>query len=132
MARAVLIFLEILVVGLGAMAGGFRLGTDPSGESMGLPVSLLENSPFSSYLVPGIFLFWVIGCGNILAGILAWKKWDGFIPLSRFSGAILVVWIGLQIYWLGWPPYILQLIYGGVGILIVGLATWLDPGRRKW
>lgn len=34
---------------------------DPSGEAIGLPLSLIENSWFTNYFVPGLILFMMLG-----------------------------------------------------------------------
>jgi hypothetical protein len=57
----VICFVLLLVNGLGALYGGFLLMVDPSGSKMQMPLSYLEHSPFSNYLIPGIILFIVNG-----------------------------------------------------------------------
>ena len=57
-------------IGLGAVGGGLGLILKPSGAILGLPLELLESSPFSTYLVPGIVLLAVNGLGS-LAGAAA-------------------------------------------------------------
>ena len=56
------ITLDVLL-GIGALAGGFVLIVAPRGEILPLPVSALEGSPFDTYLWPGVFLFTVLGLG---------------------------------------------------------------------
>jgi hypothetical protein len=49
-------------LGLSAAGGGGALIISPSGELIGgLPLSILNNSPFPNFLVPGIILFIVLG-----------------------------------------------------------------------
>ena len=43
-------------IGVGAVAGGLGLSLDPSGESHGIPLELLEETPFATFLIPGIVL----------------------------------------------------------------------------
>ncbi len=54
-----IIFLGFL--GLGAIGGGGTMIISPTGELMGMPLSMLEPSPFNSFLIPGIILFSVLG-----------------------------------------------------------------------
>ncbi len=56
-------FLLILLafLGLGAIFGGCVLIISPTGALFGMPLSLLANSPFTNFLVPGIILFTVLG-----------------------------------------------------------------------
>jgi hypothetical protein len=59
--RNIIIFL-LAFLGLGAIGGGGALIISPSGKLLGgLPLSILERSPFTDFLVPGIILFVVLG-----------------------------------------------------------------------
>jgi len=77
--RNVLIIL-LGFLGLGAIYGGGTLIISPSGELLGMPLSLLEHSPFNSFLVPGIILFSVLGIAPCLLIIALLKK-----PEKKFS-----------------------------------------------
>lgn len=48
-------------LGVGAVFGGIVLILSPSGEWFQMPLSLLDNSPFSDFLIPGLILFLVLG-----------------------------------------------------------------------
>jgi len=61
-------------LGLGAIGGGGVLILSPSGELMGMPLSLLDHSPFSSFLIPGIILFTVLGLAPFLLIFALLKK----------------------------------------------------------
>ena len=59
-ARNSLLFL-LAFLGLGAISGGAVLIISPGGEMIGMPLSMLQKSPFKNFLLPGIILFTVIG-----------------------------------------------------------------------
>jgi hypothetical protein len=61
-------------LGLGAMGGGAVLIVSPSGKLMGMPLSLLDLSPFRNHFVPGIILFFVLGIIPMLLIIALLKK----------------------------------------------------------
>lgn len=84
-----------LFVGLGAMAGGSAAILSPQ-SPIGMSTDVLNNSPFSDFLIPGIILFAVIGVGNIFSAIMMFfkLKYKGYIS-SIFSFA-LVIWIIVQ------------------------------------
>lgn len=65
--RNILIAL-LAFLGLGALGGGIFLIISPSGKLIGgLPLSILEHSPFPDFLIPGLILFIVLGiCPFIL------------------------------------------------------------------
>lgn len=58
--RNILIFL-LGFLGLGAVFGGGVLVISPSGDLIGMPVSMLAPSGFKNFLIPGILLFAVLG-----------------------------------------------------------------------
>ena len=54
--------LLLAFLGLSAIGGGGALIISPSGKLLGgLPLSILKNSPFADFLIPGIILFVVLG-----------------------------------------------------------------------
>jgi hypothetical protein len=60
-ARNLHLFL-LAFLGLSAIGGGGALIISPSGKLLGgLPLSILEHSPFNDFLIPGIILFVVLG-----------------------------------------------------------------------
>jgi len=95
---------------LGAIGGGFTLIISPSGELIGMPLSMLEKSPFTSFLIPGAILFLVLGLVPFLLifallRIPESKLADQFNffkdmhwawAYSIYIGFILIIWIQLQ------------------------------------
>ena len=92
----------LLFVGLGAVAGGLGAILDPSGESLGVTVDLLINSPFENYLIPGIVLFSLIGLTSLLVSFLTFKQHLLSGGATIILGFIMIIWIVLQVYWIGW------------------------------
>jgi hypothetical protein len=74
--RNILIFL-LGFLGLGALGGGGVLILSPSGEMIGMPLKMIQSSPFSSFLIPGIILFVVLGLMPILIiyALIRKPKW---------------------------------------------------------
>jgi hypothetical protein len=59
--RNILIVL-LAFLSLSSIGGGGSLVISPSGKlTGGLPLSILEHSPFANFLVPGIILFLILG-----------------------------------------------------------------------
>jgi len=90
-----LLFALHILVGVGAVSGGFTAITNPE-EPLGITVEALKNSPFTNFLIPGIILFVVIGLGNIISALMFLFKtrFQGYIS-GVFSGA-LIIWIVVQ------------------------------------
>ena len=78
-ARNVLLFL-LAFLGLGALYGGGTLIISPSGELLGMPLSMLDHSPFNNFLIPGIILFVILGVVPIGVSFALVKK-----PESKFA-----------------------------------------------
>jgi TRAP-type C4-dicarboxylate transport system permease large subunit len=106
------IFLFLLgFLGLGAVGGGGTLIISPSGELIGMPISMLEESPFSSFLIPGVILSLVLGLIPLLLIIALLRKPESKLAerfnlfkdmhwawaYSIYIGFILIIWIQLQI-----------------------------------
>jgi hypothetical protein len=116
--------------GLSGILGGTALVLDPTGNALQMPLTLLEGSPFDDYFIPGLILLVILGIFPlvVLIGVVRGRTtaWLGSIVI----GLALLVWIGVEIFMIGYhnkPP--LQLIYGVVGFLIL-VFTLLRPTRR--
>jgi len=71
--------IQLFLIGclaLSAIGGGLVLIIAPNGKLMGMPLSLLEKSPFDSFLIPGIILFTVLGIAPVLLARALFKKID--------------------------------------------------------
>src|ERR1700676_5277379 len=77
--RNILLIL-LTVLGSGAIFGGGVLIISPLGKLFGMPLSMLDNSPFNNFLIPGIILFTVLGILPIGVTIALIKK-----PTYKFA-----------------------------------------------
>ena len=85
-----------LFIGIGALAGGLACIVDPN-NPLGAPSSMLEGSPFSSFLIPGLVLFTLFGIGNLVQLIFMWKKvWWRSLGEGILGGG-MVIWIVVQV-----------------------------------
>lgn len=84
-------------IGLGAVGGGLVLIWDPSGATMGIPVSLLEGSIFPDFFIPGLFLFTVNGLGSLAGAYLTFTRNQRAELVAVALGLILVAWIVIQV-----------------------------------
>lgn len=98
---------------------------DPTGEGAGLPLSLLDKLPISTFVLPGLWLLIVYGIGSLVIffGLrrgLSWAK-----PAATILGLILIGWIIGQVILWGTPMYLQYLyFFVGVGIFVLGLIRW--------
>ncbi|MDE5415579.1 hypothetical protein [Alkalihalobacterium chitinilyticum] len=114
-----------LFIGVGAIPAGIGFIVDPSGKNLWMTTNLLINSPFETFLVPGIVLFSVIGVGSITGAFLSIKQSKNFHLFTIGLGCALIIWIVLQVYWIGFVSW-LQPLYLGLGLVeaLLGLALW--------
>jgi hypothetical protein len=116
---------------IGAISGGVGLIQDPV-DNIGMPLSMLEGSPFSDYLYPGLILLIVVGLFPIvpLVGLIIRRRWGWWLELA--AGCGLIIWILTEVVLLGYLPgtgVALQIVMGLLGVVIVVL-TLLRPTRQ--
>lgn len=108
-----------LFVGLGAIFGGLAGMLNPY-QPLGIPLDLIEGSPFSNYFVPSLILFTVIGLGHLFSDLTAWHRsyQQGYIS-SVFSWA-LVIWIVVQCIFMRAVafPHVLYFLIGLAGAVL--------------
>ena len=97
-----------LFIGLPGIVFGMLLLIGPTGETIGMPLEFLANTPFDSFFIPGLILFSVIGIGNVCSSVLSFRKHQYAGYAGMIFGAGLVIWIFVQ-------------------VLMIGLLIWLQP-----
>ncbi len=125
-----ILMLLMLFQAASGLYGGFSLVSEPSGGMLQMPLSILDGTPFSNYLVPGIILLLLLGVVPLMVLPALWRPvkwaWDGALGVS----VALISWIGVQILMVGYAPAPpLQLIYGSLGVIMLILVL-LPPVRR--
>ncbi len=143
--RNFLLFL-LAFLGIGALGGGAVLIISPGGEILGVPLSMLDNSPFKSFLIPGIVLFLVFGLSPVLLiGALLKKPGSKLAEQLNFysdmhwswsftiyNAIALIIWIQIQqlmvdgVHWLHSFYMILAMV-----MLIIVLMPAIRNHYRK-
>jgi len=117
-------------IGLGGVAGGFGLVTEPSGANLGFLVEWLSKSPFSDYLIPGLVLLVVIGVGSLAGGVLSILRYRYACEIAAILGAFLVIWITAQVWWIGLTIW-LQPLFFGLGLVELALGLLMRRKERQ-
>ena len=113
------------LIGIGALFGGGQFILAPDGHLLGISVSVLAHSPFSSFFVPGLVLFAVIGIGPIAAAVLTYRQ-PSTAPLAAvLVGVILMGWVTVEMVMLAGPTSLLWALYLvlGTGLAAFGLGS---------
>ena len=115
-----LLVILLVFLCLSGLFGIFFL-IDPSGKLVEVPISLLDNLPIDTFILPGLFLLIAYGIGSfiIIYGLLRQRFWAPVAGL--LLGLILIGWVIGQIILWG-EPAILQYIYLTVGVAIFFLS----------
>lgn len=87
----------LFFTGLNAIIAGVLFMYDPAGKTIGMSTDYLKDSPFLSFLIPGIILFFINGVLNIVAAIFSLKKLKYYPCFILFQGIMLGGWIVVQV-----------------------------------
>jgi hypothetical protein len=126
-----IVALEIFL-GLGALFGGGALILAPDGHLLAMPVTLLAGSPFTTFLVPGIILFTLIGVAPLMAAAITLRQ-QALAPLAAVAvGLALIGWITVEMVvlaGLGSLAWALYLVLGA-SIAAIGVGWWRSSRRN--
>lgn len=138
------VIILLLFLGIGGIISGAMLFAAPNGRLLGMSTDLLEGSPFSNYLVPGIILFLFVGVFQLFTGYgllrrPAWKLPNLINPFKNYrwtwtaswaAGVIMLIWIIVETALLGYVSILQPIIFVWGFVLII--LTLLPPVRRYY
>ncbi len=127
--KKILIGLLLFFNGSSAVFGGMSLILYPDGSSIGLPLSLLEHSPFKDFLIPGLVLVLSNGIPGLIifTMLISGSKRVSF--LLRLQGIVLLIWLLIQIMMIRTLD-IMQLIMGITALLMI-VFSFADLNRKN-
>jgi hypothetical protein len=108
----------LFFLGLSALPAAVAMIADPSGSTMGLPPGMLDQTPFSNFLLPAILLGLFNGILSLLFAFLVIKKHPFQAWMVMFQGGVLLVWITTEVIMNLYYP-LLTLPYYLIAILLV-------------
>jgi hypothetical protein len=103
------------IFGAGSISGGIQLITT---NGMGMSLSMLDNTPFNSFLVPGLILAIVIGGLSLLTSVLLFFQYRLAIECTAALGFGLIIWIYVEMY-LTHMSFWLQTVIFSIGVIII-------------
>jgi len=119
----VTLFVASVFVALTAVLGGIAvaIGVDK------FPAGWLVGTPFSSYLIPGLILAFIVGGSAVVAAIAALRRLDASTLTAMLAGAIMLGWLAgerLILPTAAFPPRFpwLEGIYIAAGLMMLGPA----------
>ncbi len=105
---------------LNAFGGGYYA----MAGAEGVPLEWLEGSPFRNYLIPGIFLFVVVGGAFLTAAILAFVRSRHARMAAFLAVAVVFGWLAVQLSIIGYVSW-MQPVTAIVALVILLLALKL-------
>ena len=120
-ARTVSIVL-LFFLGLSALPAAIVILSDPSGTNIGMPLDLLDHTPFQDFLIPAILLGLFNGVMSLLFAILVLRKHPLQSWMILFQGATLAVWLTVEVFmkiyytFLTLPYYVVAILLLACGI----------------
>jgi hypothetical protein len=128
--RSVVVLLILL--GVGALAGGVALVYKPDGSFMQMPLSMLGGSPFPDFFVPGLILGGVFGLGSFAVAALGLRRWH-IAPFLAFAiGCGQMIWIVVEVAIIKGIS-ILHPTFFGIGLAIALISvSWGWPTFQGW
>jgi hypothetical protein len=121
----------LLFNGFGAFYGGIMLIADPSGAKLQMPLSFLEHSPFSNYLIPGIVLITVNGLFSFVTLVALILKKENAFWLVIAQGIMLSGWILVQLILLRMFYAPLHATFLIIGLGLIGCGFYLKNKQRN-
>jgi hypothetical protein len=116
------ILIVFLWFGAASAFGGAVLAIVANGA--GVPLSLLDGTPFTSFLVPGLILGIVIGGTQALAAVALHRAGRSSAMTASVAGFGMVIWVFVELALIS-EYFWLQGLYFGVGIAQLGLVLVL-------
>ncbi len=122
------VLLALLFFGAVSAFGGGAMGVFANGA--GVPLSYLVDSPFSSFLIPGLILAFVVGGTQLLAAISTSRRTRHSNAAAATAGFGMIIWIFAEIAMMSEYSW-LQTVYFTLGAaelaLVFGLLGILGP-----
>ncbi|MDQ1580195.1 MAG: hypothetical protein QOD05_970 [Microbacteriaceae bacterium] len=97
-------------------------------NGLGMPLAMLDGSPFSSFVIPALFLLVIVGGTQSLGLTLLLRRDSSALLWSSVAGFGMTIWIMVETVAIqGFSA--LQAVYFTLGILQLALvigALWID------
>ncbi len=93
-------------------------------DGAGVPPSLLEGSPFHSFVMPGLILGAIVGGTQFVAAVALVRRMRAALLLAAVAGLGMLIWIFVELAVIRHFAW-LQAVYFGFGIVELVLVLLL-------
>jgi hypothetical protein len=122
----------LVLLGLGATAGGIALVVRPDGSVMGFDTRILAGSPFHDFLVPGLILGALFGIGSLVVAGLGLLRWHVAPFLAFAIGIGQMIWIPVQLGIIKELSFLHPACYTAGFVIAVASYLWGRATFRAW
>ncbi len=123
-----ILFILVSFIAFTAALSGLLMFSNPDGGILNLPLSLLENTPFKNYRIPGILMTTIVGGVNLIAIFFNMQRHPSRYNWAMAGGFMISLWILGQLLLIQ-AAHWLHFIYLGIGVLVILIAYQL---KGKW
>jgi hypothetical protein len=122
----------LILLGIGALAGGIALVAKPDGSVMQFDLKLLAGSPFADYFMPGLILGGLFGVGSFVVAAMGLRRMR-LAPFLAFAiGCGQMIWIVVQLAIIKELSF-LHPTFFAVGLVVAASAVaWGWPTFQGW
>jgi hypothetical protein len=122
----------LVILGLGAIAGGAALIAAPDGSLMQFETSILAGSPFGDFLVPGLILGGFFGVGSLLVAVAGIRR-AALAPFFAFAiGCGQMIWIAVQVAIIDELSFLHPTMFAIGFVIAAASLVWGWPTLRAW
>jgi uncharacterized membrane protein len=125
----VLALVALALLSMTAVWGAMLLIGNPSGSPMKMPLSVLQYSPFHSFLIPGILLLVSSGILGAAVFVIALFRCRGYGWWVACQGCVLFGWITVEVILLRAVVW-LHYVYWGLALLLIACG-WALRHQKK-
>ena len=122
----------LVLLGIGALAGGIALVAKPDGSVMHFDVALLAGSPFTDYLFPGLILGGLFGVGSLAIAAMGLRR-AYLAPFLAFAiGSAQMIWIVVELAIIREFSFLHPTCFAIGLVIAVASVAWGWPTWRAW
>jgi len=122
----------LVLLGIGALAGGIALLAKPDGSVMKFDTALLAGSPFSDFAIPGLILGGLFGIGSFVVAGTGVARFRAAPFLAFAIGVAQMIWIVVELGIIKELSFLHPMCFG-LGLVIAASAVpWGWPTFQGW
>lgn len=121
--RVALLILTSFIT-LTALPSGLVMMLEPNGSPLGLSLSLLLNTPFPDFFIPGLVLALIVGGSSLVSLFLLMNQSPVSYKIALAAGVVLAIWMVAELILIPYYHW-LQGLYLAIGILVALTAYQL-------